>query len=333
MVPNFSDDTVEPVILPAKVPNLLVNGSEGIAVGVASNIPSFTLSSVKKCAELAIDNKLTEKLAIKYLSNQFSFPYGGESVDEDGLEGMVNEGVGAITFSPSFKEEGEAFVITSICPRLNLVKVREQIIAIKNTASVRNETGDEGIRLVCRPTRNLSASMRTAWVNKIKEVIQVKISYRMAATVRHADGSVSFKTTSILDIFNSWSDWRIEIEKKVIRYRLGILQKELRRLETLLIAIKNIDFIIKVLRTKGKDPVDYEGTMIPWAKHTIMKKLELSLEQAEIIYEMKLRSLEALEESKMLEKVKEIRSQASALKLDYKNPSPRIIADLQALKA
>ena len=332
MVPNFSDDAVEPVILPAKIPNLLVNGSEGIAVGVASNIPSFNLEAVRKCASLAIQGKLTEKTAMKYLSGQFSFAYGGESVDEEGLADMISEGAGAIVLSPSYREEGDAFIITSVCPRFNINKAREQILAVKNTVSVKNETGDEGIKIVCRSTKGLTGSMRNAWIKKIQEIIQVKITYRMAATVRHTDGTVSFKTTSILDIFKSWADWRVEIEKKVIKYKMGNLRKELNRLQTLLIAIDHIDFIIKTIRTKGKGEVEHEGVTMPWAKAELMKKMDLTLPQVEIIFEMKLRSLEALEEGKMKAKVKAIKADMAVLKADYENPAPRILNDLAELK-
>jgi DNA gyrase/topoisomerase IV subunit A len=266
MVPNFSDDSFEPVILPAKIPNLLVNGSEGIAVGVASNIPSFNLDAIRKCAAMAIEGKLTDKLAVKMLKGQFSYAYGGFATDDSEMRGLVQEGVGAIILSPTYKEEGDAFVITSVCPRFNINKVREYILEVKNTASVKNETGDEGIRIVCRPTKSLTGSMRTAWVNKIKELCEVKINYRMSATIRHTDGTVSFKNTSIIDIFKSWSDWRIEIEKKVIQYKLKNLERELLRVQTLLIAIDNLQVIFDAVKKDGE--VKFKGKLMDEGKET-----------------------------------------------------------------
>ena len=330
MVPNFSDDALEPVILPAKIPNLLVNGSEGIAVGVQSIIPSFTLASVRKCAELAISGKLTPKLALKYLSGNFSFAYGGMSVDETELLDLITTGIGSIYVSPTFKDEGDAFVITSVCPRFNITKARPQIMAVKNTVSVKNETGDEGIRLVCRPTKNLNATMRKAWMDKIEELIQVKMNYRMSATIRNADGTVKFQPTSIMDIFKTWAEWRIEIEKKVIQYKLKNLRRDLLRLQTLLIATNNIDVIAEALKLDGQ--VKYNGTMIDATDAHLMKKLSITERQVEIILETKMRSLKRMEQTKMRAKEKELKAEITQLKSDFNNPAPRIINDLNNLK-
>jgi DNA gyrase subunit A len=330
MVPNFSDDALEPVILPAKIPNLLVNGSEGIAVGVQSIIPSFTLSSVRKCAELAINGKLTPKLALKYLSGNFSFAYGGMSVDETELLDLITTGIGSIYVSPTFKDEGDAFVITSVCPRFNITKARQSIMAVKNTVSVKNETGDEGIRLVCRSTKNLNATMRKAWMGKIEELIQVKMNYRMSATIRNADGTVKFQPTSIMDIFKTWAEWRVDIEKKVIQYKLKNLRRDLLRLQTLLIATNNIDVIAEALKLDGQ--VKYKGVMIDATDAHLMKKLSITDRQVEIILETKMRSLKRMEQTKMKAKEKELKAEITQLKSDFANPAPRIINDLNNLK-
>lgn len=330
MVPNFSDDTVEPVILPSKLPNLLINGSEGIAVGVASYIPSFDLEAVKACAALALEGKLTSKAAQKLLSGKFSFPYGGISVDETELPGLIEDGQGAIVFSPSYQEEGSHFVITSICPRFNLAKAREQIMALKNTSAVRNETGDEGIRIVCIPTRSLSPSMYRAWTDKIKEIIQVKITFRMSATIRNSDGSVTFKNTSVLDILKSWAEFRIDLERKVLKNRIRISEKELFRLNTLLKAISNIPIIAKAMEMNGE--VEVNGKTIPKSTKFLMDKLDFTEDQVEIIYETKFRSLMKMESSKIEERKKVLESGIKEMKKNYSDPIPSIVEQIKSIK-
>lgn len=333
MVPNFSDDNLEPVILPAKIPNLLVNGSEGIAVGVASNIPSFNLDAVRKCAVLALKGLATVKSVQELLSGQFSFAYGGISVNEDGLSGLISDGAGAIVLSPTYKEKDNSLIITSVCPRFNILKSSELIKDIKGTLSVRNETGDEGIKIVCKHQKNLTKPAIDAWFTKVISSIQVKINYSMSATIRQDDGTVVFTSTSILNILNTWSVWRLELEQKVIKFKLTNLRQELLRLKTLLIAINNIDLIVKTVRTKGKPEVLFEDKMITWVKHTLMTKLNITGAQVDIILEMKLRSLEALEEGKMVAKVALIRSEIAELKADFEKPTNRVISDLLKLKA
>lgn len=331
MVPNFSDDYMEPVILPSKIPNLLINGSEGIAVGVSSHIPSFKRESVLKLAKLALEEKLSNKLVLKTLSGNFSFPYGGLAIDEEGLETLITDGVGAITFTPSSKMESNSLVLTSYSPRFNFIKFKEKALQVKNTASIRNETGDEGIRIVITPNKNITKKMLEVWASKILELTESRITFRMSATIRNPDGSVSFRNTSINDVLQTWKEFRIDIEKRVIKYKATNLKKERNRLKVLLKAIDHIDFIIKTLRTKGKGKVtvtiNEKEIVVPWAKRELMNKLKLTLDEVEIIMEMKLRSLEALEQESMTNKLKEINKEIKVLKSDYKNPAPRILKD------
>jgi DNA gyrase/topoisomerase IV subunit A len=151
----------------------------------------------------------------------------------------------------------------------------------------------------------------------------------MSATIRHTDGTVSFKNTSIIDIFKSWSDWRIEIEKKVIQYKLKNLERELLRVQTLLIAIDNLQVIFDAVKKDGE--VKFKGKLMDATSAHLMKMLEITEEQVEIILETKIRALTKLEGTKLKAKEKEIKLEIKTLKIDFKNPAPRIIKDLQTL--
>lgn len=326
MVPNYSGDYKEPVILPAKLPNLLLNGSEGIAVGVSSNIPSFSREAVTQCAKLALENKLTVNNCVKLLSGNFRFPYGGIAVDESELPQLVEQGTGSFILSPSYDDSGENFVITSVCPRYNFTNNRESLLAVANTGSARNETGDDGIRFVCRPAKKLTGSMRQAWMRNLAKAIQVKANYRMSATIRMPDGSVKFTQTSILDVFQKWAEWRIEIEKRVIEYRLTGHRRDLMKVNALLAAISNLETVFASLKKDGV--VQYEGREIDASLFHLIDNLGISLKQAEIIMETKVQQLKKLEGTVLSSKKKDLVKTIKQLKSDLDNPVQRIISSL-----
>jgi topoisomerase-4 subunit A len=152
----------------------------------------------------------------------------------------------------------------------------------------------------------------------------------MSATIRNPDGTVNFKPTTIMDVLQTWKDWRIDIEKKVIKHKLGNLRKALTRLQTLLIAINNIDIIAEALKLDGE--VKYEGKLRDKTDAFLMKKLGITEEQVEIILETKMRSLKKMEHSKMKKREAEMKSEINTLKSDLKNPAPRIISEMGNLK-
>lgn len=326
MLPNYSDDFFEPVILPAKLPNLLLNGSEGIAVGVSSYVPSFSFEAVKSCAILALTGKLTAKSCVKALSGNFSFPYGGFAVDESELAALVETGQGSFILSPEYDDSGEDFLITSVCPRYKFSKNKPALLAIPNTAYAKDHTGDDGIRFVCRSSKKLTGSMRTAWMNQLKQAIQVRVSYRMAATIRHPDGRVEFTQTSVLDVLQRWAEWRIELETAVITHKVKGLKREISKLTALIKAISNLEIVFEALKKKGT--VEYENKAVEASLYHLIDNLGISLKQAELIMETKVRRLQALEKEALVKKKKELVAQVNDLNADLQDVASRIVKSL-----
>lgn len=326
MLPNYSDDYLEPVILPAKLPNLLLNGSEGIAVGVSSHVPSFSFEAVKACAILALTGKLTTKSCVKTLSGNFSFPYGGFAVDESDLTALVETGQGSFVLSPEYNDSGEDFLITSVCPHFKFSKAKPAIQSVPNTAYAKDLTGDDGILFVCRSSKKLSGSMRSAWMNQIKQAIQVRVNYRMAATIRHPDGRVEFTQTSIMDVLQRWASWRIDLEKAVIAHKVKNLKKEVSKLTALIKAISNLPVVFAALEKKGT--VEYENQAIDASLYHLIDNLGISLKQAELIMETKVRRLQALEKEALVKKKKELVKQVNDLNADLQDVASRIVKSL-----
>lgn len=325
MARNYSDDMDEPVVLPAKIPNLLVNGSEGIAVGVAAGIPSFELEAVRDCAVRAIEGTLNKAFMFKRLKNSFSFAYGGQAVydenTESELKSLITNGYGRIDFQPFWKSEGRDFIITSSAPRLGWKTLREKLRNVAGTAKVIDETGDDGIRIVVQPLKNLATPKQLEiWRGRLLQQIQTSVSYNVAATIRNSEKDIQFKELSLLDVFQEWAAWRIDLEKRVIQYKQGNTERELMRVETMILAINNLSVVLKALQADDTEAV-------------LKKKLKATDEQVEIIMEMKVRQLKSLELAPQEKKAKELRAAISKLKADFKNPVPRINDELKALKA
>lgn len=331
MVQNFSGDALEPVVLPSKVPNILLQGMQGIAVGLSSNIPSFEFSAVIKCAELALTGKLSAKRVEKALSGKFNYQYGGFAADESELPELIKTGKGRIIFSPDYETDGKDFTITSVAPNFKMTNksTKTKILKVENTGAIRNETGDTGIRYVIKPKRKLSENMFNAWAEKIAVAIQVPSYFELNVTDRHNDGTVTPIHYSILELLENWAKWRIDLERRVIAHKQANLERSLERTNVLLIAIANLEVIVEALKKDGTTKIggkEYDAT----TAH-IMRKLDLTETQVEIILETKIRQLKALEDTKLKAIKKKLTGEIKVLKADYKKPVPRIVTDLKAV--
>lgn len=337
MAPNYSDDKQEPIYLPAKLPNLLINGSEGIAVGVSQSCPSFTIESVAKCVNLMMMAKLTPVRMSKIL--ELKFRYGGWMIEGcTGVLDLCKTGKGKITFVPEIVEIGRTIAIKSICPRLVLHRAKkgikpcpqndiiEALNAIQGVTSAVDETGtsDKGSNkgqkeiLITVKTGRIDDTRFGQIVDEVYSICTTTVSYSVALTDRHDDQTVSFFQTSLFDFLQKWVDWRQGFEKKVLRCKIEGIEQDIARNNLLLVAIDNLLYIKKALDVDN--PVAY-----------LSKYLKISEVDAKAILEFKIRQITKLERQKLLDQIDAMRKEIVGLEKDFLNPVPRILSDIDKL--
>ena len=314
-VPNYDDSEIEPVILPAKFPNLLVNGADGIASGYATNIPPHNLNETIALTIERINNpKLTVEEAMKILPGP-DFPTGGIIEDSDGLKDAFRTGRGRIVIRSRAKIEGKNIIITEIPYEVNkalLVKKIDSVAQSKGVdgiTEVRDESDKEGLRIVIETRNEANPEVILNYLFKNTD-LQIGYTYNLVAIVDRSP-----KTLGILDVIDAY----ILHEKEVITNRSNFLMdKAMKRLHIVEGYHKLASIIDQVVDTikNSKNKAD--------AKDNLVKVYGFSDLQAEAIVTLQLYRLtntditEFEEEKRDLEKelktLKEILSNEEALK-------------------
>jgi len=293
--PNFDNSLQEPLLLPAALPNLLVNGSSGIAVGMATNIPPHNLSEVCDAIIYLLDNPEAEaKELMRYITGP-DFPTGGVICGKSGIKEAYNTGKGKIIVRARAtvehqKNGKDLIVVTEIPYQIQKSGLIEAIAAlvddkkIEGISDIRDESDKEGMRIVLELKRDTEAQIV---LNQLFKHTQLEATFGiiMLALVDNRPRVLTLR--QILDAY-------ISHRKVIIRRRTQFeLDKALKRahiLEGLKIALKFIDRIIKVIKT---------SKTVPAAKESLMKEFEFSEIQAQAILEMQLQRLTALERDKI----------------------------------
>jgi DNA gyrase subunit A len=310
MVDNYDGEFQEPIYLPAKLPNLLINGCEGIATGCSVLIPSFSLESVKELVREALEIKgeVDTDLCSKKL--KFHFPYGGIY---DGTRSIfkkyLSTGFGSLRFTPKYKIMSDRIVVSSIAPRFLVSSKFEKIVGMKGvkTAEDRREGGN--IRFDILLNRN-------ADVEKIENILRTSLPCQTYLTMRQDDGeTVNFKPANIPEFMNMWMEWRIAFEKKVVQRLIDIEVGKQRVQEWWMFAIHHKKEILKAL--ESQDP-----------EKNLIRQLKIKEEQAKFILEMKVRNLAKAEEGIVKNKLKQHKDRANTLNRELKNVKGRIASNL-----
>ncbi|OGW74813.1 MAG: DNA gyrase subunit A [Omnitrophica bacterium RBG_13_46_9] len=294
-VPNFDNSLKEPSILPATMPNLILNGSSGIAVGMATNIPPHNLTEVVEGITYLIDNPDCD---IKDLMKKITgpdFPTGGIICGKDGIKRAYETGRGRLlvhakAFVESLKGGKENIIITEIPYQVNKNNLISSIVTlvqerkIEGIADLRDESDKEGMRVVVELKRGQNAQVV---LNQLYKHTQMQTTYGviMLALVNSRPQVLNLK-----EILSLYVDYRKQVIVKRTKYDMEKAEARAHILEGLKIAIKNLDRVISIIR-KSKDP----GT----AKEELMKKFKLSDKQAQAILEMQLQRLTNLERAKI----------------------------------
>ncbi len=317
-MPNFDGSLREPTVLPACLPNLLVNGSSGIAVGMATNIPPHNLKEVTEAAVYVIDNPDCDSKDLLKKIKGPDFPTGGIIRGTEGIKKAYTTGRGIIKISAkAFIEEGkngkEAVIIKEIPYLVNKANLIESIAdlvqskRIEGISDLRDESDKDGMRIVIELKRGINANIV---LNQLYKHTQMKVTFGviMLALV---DGRP--RVLNLKEMLDEFIKYRKEIVIRRTRFDLEKAQDRAHILEGLKIALKNLDKIIKTIK-ESKDPQE--------AKAELIKKFGLSDKQAQAILEMQLQRLTGLERDKIdkeyLELIKKIELYKSILASEKK---------------
>lgn len=290
-VANFDGTLNEPSVLPAQVPNLLLNGTTGIAVGMATDIPPHNLREVVSAAVHLLEApKATVAELCEHIKGP-DYPTDAEIITPaEDIESMYTTGRGSMRMRATWEQEQGDIVIHALPYQVSGSKVLEQIAAQMNNkklpmvADLRDESDHENpTRLVVVPRSNRVDVQ--ALMSHLFATTDLERTYRVNFNVIGIDGRPGVKPLNIL--LKEWLEFRIATVRRRLEYRLEKVRKRLHILEGYLIAYLNIDEVIHIIRTEDKP------------KPALMKRFGLSDTQAEAILELKLRNLAKLEEMKI----------------------------------
>lgn len=290
-VPNFDGTLDEPVVLPARLPNLLLNGTTGIAVGLSTDIPPHNLREVAAALVHLIDDPdATVAQLMKHIKGP-DFPTGGELISpRSDIRQMYQTGNGTLRLRASYKQEDGDIVITALPYQISGSKVLEQIATqMRNkklplVEDLRDESDHEDpIRLVITP-KSKKVDVEEL-MSHLFSTTSLERTVRINMNVVGLDGKP--RTFNLIEILSEWIQFRKATVKRRLQHRLQIVNDRLHILDGLLIAYLNIDEVIRIIR-KEDEP-----------KPVLMKKFRLSDIQAEAILNLRLRNLAKLEEMKI----------------------------------
>jgi len=303
--PNFDGTLEEPVILPARVPNLLPNGTSGIAVGMATDIPPHNLREVvAACVRLLDEPDVTVRKLCQHIKGP-DFPTGAEIISSrNDLIAFYGSGSGAFRARATYEiEEGE-IVITALPHQVSGARVQEQIEAQRQAKKlpmvedVRDESDHENpTRLVIVPRSN-----RVDEVQLMKHLFattDLERTYRVNINVIALDGRP--KVMGLKELLEEWLTFRTGTVKRRLEYRADKVRRRLHILDGLLIVFLNLDEVIRIIR-REEEP-----------KPALMKRFKLSDDQAEAILETKLRHLAKLEELRIRGEQTELQAELEEL--------------------
>jgi DNA gyrase subunit A len=318
--PNYDESLQEPVVLPSRFPNLLVNGSSGIAVGMATNIPPHNLGEAIDATCMMIDNPdCTVDDLMKVLPGP-DFPTGGIIMGRKGIRDAYETGKGSLTIRSKCRIEegknGKHSIVVSEIPyqvnRTNLLKKIADLIRDKKLPEVSNvhDGADRhGIDIIIELKQS---AIPQVVLNKLYKHTQLQVGFgcNMLALVNGVPRVLSLK-----EILHYYILHQEEVVERRTRYDLAKAEARAHILEGFVIALDNIDEVIQIIRSSNTDRE---------AKDVLMERFKLSEKQSEAILEMKLRRLTGLEREKIEAELKELRE-----KIDYYK---RLLSDKDLVK-
>ena len=296
-IPNYDDSRKEPVVMPSKFPNLLVNGSDGIAVGMATKIPPHNLTEVIDATIHLIENPKTTSEDIMEFIKGPDFPTGGVIYDRKAIVAAYVSGRGGITARAKVDVGEKDIVITEIPYQINksdlLVKMAELVNEkrIEGIRDIRDESDKDGMRIVIEFKQS---AVPQKIMNQLWKHTELQKDFHLNM-VALADG-IKPETMSIKDVIASFVEHRQKVVARRAKYDLERAKERAHILEGLSKALDNIDKVIDTIKKSADKDV---------AKENLMKKFKLTEVQSVAILEMRLQALAALERKRVEDELKE----------------------------
>jgi len=308
--PNFDNQLEEPLVLPARYPNLLVNGSSGIAVGMSTNVPPHNLVEIAAgVRQLVVDPDCSVDDLMRHIPGP-DFPTGGFIVSREGIREMYHQGRGRVLMRARVVKEGlrggrEQLVVTELPYAVSKTKVIEQIAKLakagraQDVSDIRDETDRDGIRLVVELKRGAKAETVLKMLYK-RTSLQMTFGGHLLALDQGQPQEFDLK-----ELVERFRDHRVEVIQRRSRHELEKAEAERHIAEGLLAALENIDKIIKIIRASNNRQE---------ASEKLQDSFGFSDIQAAAILDMRLSKLTALERTHLENRLAELESVISELK-------------------
>ena len=313
-MPNFDETEKEPVVLPARFPNLLVNGTSGIAVGMATNIPPHNLREVIDAVVRIIDNKIADKdettmEEILEIIKGPDFPTGGEILGTRGIEEAYRTGRGkirvrAVTNIETMPNGKSRIIVTELPYMVNKARLIEKIAELVRDKKVdgitdlSDQSSREGMRIVIELRKDVNANVL---LNQLYKHTQLQDTF---GVIMLALVGKQPKVMNILELLGYYLKHPEDVVTRRTKYELNKANERAHILKGLLIALDNIDDVIRIIRG---------SSTVQAAKAELMEKFELDDVQAQAIVDMRLRALTGLEREKLEKEYAELMAQIERL--------------------
>lgn len=328
MVPNYDDTTKEPVVLPVRLPLLVLNGADGIGVGITCSIPTFTVESVVEVLKQLFSGvKLEPKDYARILKPKQH--WGGHLVNSAAnkkawLE-LMETGKAKVEFESTLVvDEAKKTITISEWPSgLSVDKFVQKVRLFPECQRCYNSKGSTTFTIECKKTYNLTQF--NTFVEKIQKLTRVATAYKLNVTHRVSetkDGVTRYKTEflalSVSEFFLRWCRLRLQLEKRCLEYRIERQQALIKYSELLIFACNKLPVIFKSL--KVKDSAKY-----------LVDNLQITLQEANQILDLKVRTLSKLDQDALKVKLKEQQTALKSLQNQYKRPKTKLINELPEL--
>ncbi len=342
--PNYDESLLEPKLLPARFPNLLVNGAGGIAVGMATNIPTHNLGEVVDACVMLIDNPDAGLDEIITVMKGPDFPTGGIIVGRGGILSAFKTGRGSImmrakTHVEEIRKDRQAIIVTEIPYQVNKSRLIEKIAAVVNEkivegiSDLRDESDKDGVRVVIELKRDVNSDVV---LNQLYRNTQLQTSFGVNTLALHNGRP---KLMNLQEILTAFIEFREEVVVRRTRFDLNKARDRAHLLIGLAIAVANIDEIIRIVKT-SQDPAAAKKTLmeIDWNAEDVEAliqlvndpssiyqdgKCRLTEPQAQVILDLRLHRLTGLERTKISDELTQLSEKIKDL-LDILGSKTRI---------
>ena len=326
MVSNYDGSEKEPLVLPALLPNLLINGGTGMAVGVVFGVPFFTAKSVVKLMKAVLNDK---KITIDKIANmlELNYRYGGKLLDPERLKLFFETGESAITILPDYEYDSKEnkIIITGGGPFLDVSwitnKLNEFEIVKRVDDYTSNPTGkahNDGFLL---EVFLIDTAQARGSVELLMRKIADSITLRFNLTHRLPNGEdVDFFQTNIIDYLKKWCNWRLDLESKTQLNIAANLDKQIRHTELLILGAENVDAIIKEVKKK-EDRLS----------ERLSKLLKITIEEADYLKRRAIEGFSGLNRIKLLENKKQFKTDKLTALSIAKTPTDHVIKSSESM--